>query len=167
MPAPPMNDSDLIWQTGTVCKNDGRVWLVFDDPGACSRCSSGTGCGAALFSRLFSRSGPISLPLRGPALVHHGQRVRAGLNPHWLMMAAAALYLLPVIAFLVGALAAEAMWPRDDLAALGVGSLFAGLAVWSTRGRLGSSLAPVLKLAELDPALESSGARDHFPKKET
>ncbi len=167
MPAPPMNDSDLIWQTGTVRKNDARAWLVFDDPGACSRCSAGTGCGAALFSRLFSRSGSTSIPLRGPARVHHGQRVRAGLSPHWLMMAAAALYLLPVIAFLAGALAADAMWPRDDLAALGVGTLFAALAVWSTRRRLRSRPAPGLKLVELAPALESGGARDHFPVRDT
>lgn len=167
MPASPMNDSDLIWQTGTVCKNDGRAWLVFDDPGACSRCSAGTGCGAALFSRLFSRSGPVSIRLRGPASAHHGQRVRAGLNPHWLMMAASVLYLLPVLAFLAGALAAESIWPRDDLAALGVGSLFAGLAVWSTRRRLRLAEAPGLKLVAIDPTLESGDARDHFPTRGT
>lgn len=162
MPAPPINDSDLIWQTGTVRKIDARAWLVFDDPGACSRCSAGTGCGAALFSRLFSRSGPTGIPLHRAALLHHGQRVRAGLSPRWLMMAAAGLYLLPVIAFMAGALAADTMWPRDDLAALGGGTLFAAVAVWSTRRRLRFAQAPGLKLVGLDPALESYRARDHF-----
>lgn len=161
MPFPPMKDSDLIWQSGVVRKHRGRVWLQFEDPGTCSRCSQGTGCGAALFSRLFSRPG-ADIPLDGAGLPRDGQRVRAGLNPHWLMTAAAMLYLVPVLAFLVGALAADAIRAGDDVAALVGGLLSAFLAVWLVRVRVRSRGIPRLKLIEIDPTLESQPGRDHF-----
>jgi len=159
-------NADLIWQTGVVKTRAGRAWLEFDDPGACGRCSRGRGCGAALFSRLFSRP-PTVIALDDADLRTAGKRVRAGLSAHWVMLAAAALYLVPVIAFLAGALAADTIWPRDDLAAL-CGGLLAGFgAVGAIRKRLRCTRPPRLELVELDAGLESRAGGDHLRWRDT
>ena len=158
----PRPGADLIWQSGVVRSGKGRVWLEFDDPGACNRCHQGTGCGAALFSRLF-RWPSVVIPLRERGTLQPGQRVHAGLNPRWLMMAAAALYLLPVLSFLGGALAAHAIWPRNDAAALGGAVLVTFLAMQAIRTRLHSRGPPELALVPADGPLESGGAGDQLP----
>jgi len=157
-----ISSSDLIWQSGVLKARDGQVWLEFDDPGACKRCSQGRGCGAALFSQLFPRP-CVAIPLPQYDALPPGRRVLAGLSPRWLMMAAAALYLLPVLSFLAGCLAAEAIWPANDLAALSLGVLVSGLAIRSLGGRLRSKRPPGLELVEIDAALESGRTGDHLP----
>ena len=145
---------ELIWQSGVVRSRDGRAWLEFDDPGACNRCHRGEGCGAALFSRLF-RQPAVSIPLlpeHGP--LRPGQRIRAGVKPRWLMMAAAALYLLPVSGFLAGCLAAHAIRPGDDATALFGGVLGALLCTRAFRHRLRTQGPPELELVLIDDPLE-------------
>ena len=161
-----MRGADLIWQTGVVRSRDGRAWLEFDDPGACSRCESGKGCGAALFSRLFSQPAAV-IPLGDADNPPVGRRVRAGLNPRWLMRAAAAFYLLPVAAFLAGCLGAHAIWPDNDLAALSGGTLVAALVIRVARERLRRAGPPGLELIEIDSGLESRGIGGHLPSHET
>ncbi len=154
--------SDLIWQSGVIRGRDGRVWLEFDDPAACSRCSQGSGCGAALFSQLFPRP-RLEIPLGQCGPLQPGQRVRAGLSAHWLLAAAAALYLLPVLSFLAGCVVAGAIWPANDLAALCGGVLVAVLAAPSIRRRLGDRRPPELELVKVDGTLESVRDGDHVP----
>lgn len=167
---PARGGSDLIWQSGVVRGRVGRVWLEFDDPRACSQCSQGTGCGAALFSQLFQRRA-VAIPLHEHDALQPGQRIRAGLRPRWLMMAAAALYLLPVMAFLAGSLAADAIWPRNDLAALCGGMLVVFLVVRMIRNWLRSQGPPGLELIALDgtigESLESRRTGDHLKSQNT
>lgn len=155
--------TQLIWQSGVVRSRDGHRWLEFEDPGACNRCRQGQGCGAALFSRLFQRPAVTVPLLREHAGLAPGQRVRAGVEPRWLMVAAAALYLLPVSSFLAGCLAADALWPRDDMAALCGGVLLALLSIQVIRRRLRTHGPPQFELILIEGPLESRAAGDHIP----
>ncbi|MEX0916142.1 MAG: SoxR reducing system RseC family protein [Wenzhouxiangellaceae bacterium] len=155
-----MRNSDLIWQTAVVRRDrDGHAWLEFGDPGACSRCSNGTGCGAALFSRLFAR--PASrLPLTDDDGRPDGRMVQVGLDPRWLVLAAAATYLLPVVAFVTGAVLADLAWPGHDPAAL-LGGVTLSLAVAVVvRYPIRSISRPRLMLTDFDTALESHARCD-------
>lgn len=152
-----MKDADLIWQIAVVRLDEaGRQWLEFNDSGRCGRCSSGTGCGAALFSRLFVRPDarvPMPAGEKRPA----DRLVRVGLDPGWLMLAAAATYLLPVIAFVGGALLADRLLPGDDPAALVSAVSFALAAVVLARYPLRLIGAPRLQIVDLHEATASAG----------
>lgn len=157
--------AELIWQYGVVRSRAGYSWLEFEDPGDCNRCRQGRGCGAALFSRLF-RQPSVTLPLpREHGGLKPGQRVRLGVNPRWLLMAAAAVYLLPVLGFLAGCVAADAIWPRDDAAALG-GGLLALLSIVAIRARLRGRGAPQPELVLIDGPLESRAAQNHLSSRD-
>jgi len=153
---------DLIWQIAVVrLDEDGSRWLEFNDPGSCHKCSRGTGCGAALFSRLFARP-DARVPMPGEKNIPVDRMVRVGLDPRWLMVAAAATYLLPVIAFITGAVFSDQVWPGSDPAALISGTAFALLAAWIARHPLKLIGRPGLELVEMHQSLESGGDSDHF-----
>lgn len=152
-----MKGSELIWQIAVVRLDDkGRRWLEYSDPAGCDKCSTGTGCGAALFSRLFARP-DTRIPLSDDNHIPAGHVVRVGLDPRWLLLASAATYLLPVIAFVAGALFADRLFPGSDPAAL-----FAGIALALTAGLAAHYPMklidrPRLELVELHEGLESNG----------
>lgn len=115
-----------------------------------------------MFSRLFVRNQAL-LPLgRNERLMAEGDVVRVGLNPRWLLLAAAANYLLPVTAFVAGAVIAGSIWPRSDPAAL-VGGLLSMFVAWAViRPWLKSVREPRLRLIDVAKALESNGRCDHI-----
>lgn len=157
-----MKDAGLIWQIAVVRRDKaGSGWLEFDDPGGCTKCSSGTGCGAALFSRLFARP-DVRVPMPDGKDMPAGRLVRVGLDPRWLVLAAAATYLLPVIAFVGGALCADRLLPGSDPAALASGVAFALLAALLARGPMKLIGRPGLVLVELKESLESTGHGGHL-----
>ncbi|HKL52414.1 MAG TPA: SoxR reducing system RseC family protein [Wenzhouxiangellaceae bacterium] len=157
-----MKNTGLIWQIAVVRRDDdGSCWLEFSDPADCSKCSKGTGCGAALFSRLFARP-DIRLPVPDETEIPGNRMVRVGLDPRWLMLAAAATYLLPVIAFIVGAVCSDQVWPGSDPAALISGVAFALVTGLLARHPLKFIGRPGLELVELHQGLESEGVSGHF-----
>ncbi len=116
--------SRLIWQPGVVrVSESGQCWLEFSATSPCARCASGQGCGAGLFSGLMLASRPARLPLSGHSGYQAGQSLLAGIRPHRLVIAAALLYLVPVLAFVVGALLADQLRPGSDAFALTGGVL--------------------------------------------
>lgn len=160
-----MKDADLIWQMAVVRRDrDGSGWLEFDDPGSCSRCSSGNGCGAALFSRLFARP-EARIPMPGQKNIGTDRLVRVGLDPRWLMLAAAVTYLLPVMAFVTGAVLADWLLPGNDPVALMSGIALAVFAALVARRALRIIGRPRLELVELHQSLESGNDSGHVPDK--
>lgn len=152
-----MRDADLIWQTAVVRQEaGGRTWLEFSDPLGCSRCSRGTGCGAALFSRLFARP-QTRLPMPGNMAIQADRPVRVGLEPRWLMLAAVVVYLLPATAFVAGAVVANQIWPGSDPAALLSGVFLVVLCVLLLRNPLRVVHAPRMRLVELCPTDQQQG----------
>lgn len=158
-----MKDAELIWQIAVVrCDGNGSRWLEFNDPAGCDKCSRGTGCGAAAFSRLFARP-DARVPVPDEKNIPAGRMVRVGLDPRWLMLAAARTYLLPVVAFIAGAVSSDQLWPGNDPAALISGMAVALLAGLLARYPLKIVGTPGLQLVELHQSLESERESGHFP----
>lgn len=154
----------MIWQIAVVRHDQaGRDWLEFSDPRECRKCSSGSGCGAALFSRMFAPSGAwVAMP--GECGIPAGHRVRVGLDPRWLMLAALTTYLLPVIAFIAAAVVADRLSAGNDFAALISGAVCALVAAAAARSWLKPLGKPNLVLVELDQSLESDDNSGHFSR---
>lgn len=155
-----MRDRDRVWQSATVRHDQGRTWLEFADPGDCARCARGDGCGAALFARLFRR-GNVRLPWTGDAIAPPGAAVDVGVPERWLLQVALGVYLLPVLAFVAGAIAANALAPGRDLPALLLGMLAAGAAAGLYRYGPLRPAPPPLAVRHAEARLESGGARMH------
>ncbi len=120
----------VVWQPAVVVIDGrGKHWLKFSSLNSCERCLAGQGCGAGVFSRLFSRR-HARLPLPARAEWRPGQRVRVGLSSRRLLTMALLLYGLPLVGFLVGVatfhfLLLDHAW--RDLAALLGGLMLAAL----------------------------------------
>jgi positive regulator of sigma E activity len=151
---------EFVWQIGRVVQGDGGDRVIeFRDPAACRRCKSGRGCGAGQFARLFGRGRPLRLRAPGVDALPLGAMVRIGIDSRWLLLAAAAGYLVPVLAFIAGAVAAGPMLGQGDGAAL-IGGLIATAAAWHAIRRLAPGLLrPAVRIGEL---LESAGSRNHL-----
>ena len=104
-----------IWQQGLVIgAGDGLVRVRFERLRQCQRCLEGQGCGAGVFSRLFSsQAAEIALPDRQDFAI--GQVVRVGIRAHEVVKLAIIVYLLPILAFILGA-ALTASLLTDSLA---------------------------------------------------
>ncbi|MEN1727074.1 MAG: SoxR reducing system RseC family protein [Pseudomonadota bacterium] len=130
---------DRLWQPAVVVGSSaGRVRLQFDRISQCERCLRGEGCGAGVFSQLFSpRSSNIELSTDRDWAV--GQRVRVCVPAEALATGALSLYGWPLAGFLAGAILGHALAPESgsmDLFALLTGGLFAGgaaLLAWRRR----------------------------------
>lgn len=154
-----VSEATLVWQVGRLIRgDDGTMLLEFPDPAACARCRSGHGCGAGQMARLFGQHRAVRLP--APAIADRFAQgwVRVGVDSRWLLLAAAAAYLLPLLAFIGGALTAGVFAGGNDAAAL-LGGLVASAGAWlALRRGLPGLLQPNLKL---DPMLESHAERNH------
>jgi len=149
------------WQPATVVSADGeRVQLRFDRLSQCQRCLQGEGCGAGVFSQLFShRSTTLHLPSNETWQV--GQQVRVGLAPQRLVSGSLLLYGWPLIGFLGGAiLGGQLDLPSvsPDLAALVAGIVAASLITgysWLRRQKIGGINSNSDINHQLDPKIEA------------
>lgn len=128
----------MIWQRGRVCAVDsGRVRVRFENLQHCRRCLRGEGCGAGVFSRLFSpRGADLELPHRHGLV--QGQAVRVGVSERELVASAVLIYGLPLLAFILAAAAAAKLASSalaSDLVALVAGLAAATLCLLAA-GRL-------------------------------
>ncbi len=140
-----------VWHSATVAAGArGRLMLRFPDPSACARCARGEGCGAAHLSRLFTRTG-AELPLNSRLGFAPGDTVRVGVDERWLLWAAALTYMVPLLAFMSGALAAHALYPGNDAAALAAGLLVALIAVAVLKSPLGRLSRPRMQVTRVEP----------------
>lgn len=123
---------ELSWHRATVTAVEGeRIRLSFHPLRHCQRCLRGEGCGAGVFSRLFSAQGSeLWLPAERSFVL--GQSVRVGVSERELVRAAALLYGLPLLVFMLAASAAATVFSSalgSDLGALLIGLLAAALAL--------------------------------------
>jgi len=92
-----------------------------------------------------------------------GRRLQVGVEPGWLVLAAAVSYLVPVAAFVAGAVLANLQWPKNDPAALCGGLLMALSAVFFLARNLPHRIIrPPLWLVDRDSPLESGGVGGQF-----
>jgi len=119
---------DRLWQSATVvASSPGRVRLRFEPLSQCARCMRGEGCGAGVFAQLFTRRA-TTLDLETREHWSPGQAVRVGVRADALSQGALLLYGLPLLGFLLGAIAGHRISPGSvlaDAAALVLGLILA------------------------------------------
>lgn len=139
----------VAWQVAEVLESgNGHIRLRFSRPDSCQRCMRGEGCGAGVFSALFSRrTTEVEMPVELKVVA--GQWVRVGISTRSLALSALAVYGLPLVGFIVGTLPAywwvnAPLW--RDLLSLGGGVLVAALA-W----RMGDSIIRFARQPVVEP----------------
>lgn len=142
-----------LWQPATVLSaSHGRVRLRIDRLDQCQRCLRGEGCGAGVFSQLFSRQSTV-LELSSNQAWRAGQRVRVGVLPAELVPGAIAVYGWPLLGFLGGAVIGQAIGPthwNPDASALAGGLLFGTLTTWISWRKAHHHGNPVIEAVSCD-----------------
>ncbi|SRR6056297_2588105 len=150
---------ERIWQPATVLSTgNGRVRLRFDRLDQCERCLRGEGCGAGVFSQLFSRRSTV-LELASHQAWRAGQRVRVGISPAELLPGAIATYGWPLIGFLLGAIIGQVIgpshWDSDSSALLG-GLVLGALTTWISWRKAHHEGNPVIEAVSCDACQEGA-----------
>ncbi|MBW1998781.1 MAG: SoxR reducing system RseC family protein [Deltaproteobacteria bacterium] len=113
----------MALEEGVVCRlhRDGWAEVITERKDACSRCSAAHSCrlagsGATMITKALNRAG---------AGVH--DRVAISLKRHSLLKTAGIVYMIPVICFLLGAIAGVGLTKRLDMG-IDTGAVLFGLA---------------------------------------
>lgn len=125
----------MIVERATVLEVEGDSVLVrCHRQAACQRCAEGQGCGGGLMSRLLGdRLQSVRLPTAGVPLAP-GDEVSIGLEEQGLVLAAAAVYLLPLLCALAGAAGVAVGVGGGDAATLaGAAAGFGAGVAWARR----------------------------------
>jgi sigma-E factor negative regulatory protein RseC len=145
---------ERLWQPAIVLSSSrGRVRLRFDRLAECERCLRGEGCGAGVFTQLFSRRS-TEVEVSTHQAWRAGQRVRIGLPASALLPGSVALYGWPLLGFLVGAATGQIVGPpgwHPDLTALAGGLLLGALTTWVSWRRGHHYGNPVIEALSCDP----------------
>lgn len=97
----------MITEAATVVRIDGdSVWVRCDAQRACQRCAEGRGCGGGVLGRLLGDRLRTVRAARAGLSVSVGDSVVIGLAETALVKASVAMYLVPLITMLAGALVA-------------------------------------------------------------
>lgn len=145
----------MITETGRVLEVEGDwAWVVCRRQAECARCAEGRGCGGGVLGKLLGDRLHKVRAATGALAISPGDHVRIGLGEDAVLRAAAAVYLVPLLAALAGGVAVATAAGGGDLAAISgaAAGLFLGLG-WARRyGRrlaADAALQPViLGLAE-------------------
>lgn len=122
----------MIEQQGRIVSLQGaRARVMLGASSGCPACDAGKGCGAGIFGRMMVRK-PLMLELDNPLKFNAGQAVMVGIPESYFLSLLARLYLLPLMAGLLGAVLGHSLadglnleWAYQDLLAL-LGALFLG-----------------------------------------
>lgn len=125
----------MIEQAGIVVRVDGeRAWVETERRSSCGDCSAQAGCGHAVLGKTFGRKF-TEVQVVNSAHLKPGECVVLGVREDALLKSSFAVYLIPLLGLLLGALVgATAVSGMGDLPALlgGVTGFVAGL--WWVRG---------------------------------
>jgi sigma-E factor negative regulatory protein RseC len=122
----------MLIETGrVVALEDGALWVETIRQSTCGNCAANKGCGHGLLNRIGDgRSGYVRV-LTGTVATGRcsiDDQVRIGIPEQVILRASMLIYMLPLACMLVGAAAAQALWPAAaELAA--VGGAVSGLAL--------------------------------------
>jgi sigma-E factor negative regulatory protein RseC len=116
-----------------VAVQDAQVWVETERRSSCSACSARNGCGSAVLAKALGRRRTQVRVLSDMPLAV-GDRVLIGVSEGALVRGSLAVYAVPIVMLLLGALlgelgARQALWQNTELASavLGIAGLAAGL----------------------------------------
>ena len=130
----------MIEEEATVAAlENNQVWIDSAHRSACARCAARAGCGQSLMSRVLGerrqqtglRLG-LPLPEQGPTL-QVGDRVLIGIPEAALLQGAFLLYMLPILALVLGSVATHAASGQDAPAFAGGVAAFLLSLFWVRR----------------------------------
>lgn len=135
----------MIEETGVIVEVDAQyAWVESASSSSCSHCSARQGCGTASLQQWFKRK-PNRLRVANNQDVHPGERVVIGIPEQALVRGSFMIYMLPLLALIVGALLGSQInqslgWAyRDGLSILfALAALLASIA-WLKRYMLNAS----------------------------
>lgn len=139
-------------ELGEIIAIDGNQLMVRTQlKHGCSGCSQRSTCGAGLLSKAFpQRRGEFRVAAEGHFDV--GDQVEIHLPDNALSGLALAMYLLPLIALITGALLGGWLFPAHELGAIGLGFSAFGLSFVVLRRILWHRRANVQQLLSVTPA---------------
>lgn len=146
-------------QARVVRVDAGEVWVETRRQSTCSGCAASAGCGSGVLAQVLGRRNPLVRVLSSQSL-QPGDEVLIGIQESALIQASLAVYLLPLVLMLVGALAGvyahnqglvDGEWLSVLLAALGFLVGLRWLVGFTRRIRLDPRFQPVV-LRRLAPA---------------
>lgn len=109
----------MITETGRVLEVDGDwAWVACRRQAECARCAEGRGCGGGVLGKLLGDRLHKVRAATGAVRVFPGDQVRIGLGEDAVLRAAAAVYLVPLLAALAGGVAAATVAGGGDLPAI-------------------------------------------------
>ena len=107
----------MIEEDGFVVSTEsGFAWIETQPRSSCGSCIARSGCGGGALARVLGRQRSVIKAL-DPLGASAGERVSIGLEERALVAGSMAVYLLPLIALILGAGIAAAILPGRDLAA--------------------------------------------------
>jgi len=126
----------------------GEVWVETCRQSACQSCSAKSSCGHSLLSKISSGK-TQRLQVNTDKVLQVGDQVVLGLDEGAFLRGSALLYLLPLVALMIGALAGEAVFGQDSLmsfvlAAAGLLAGFGYVRWYSWRHRQDAQYQPVV-----------------------
>jgi len=116
----------MIEQYATVVRLEGdRAWITAERESSCGQCSLRKGCGTAVLANVLGRRS-VNLWALNPLQAQPGERVVVGLDESAMLRGAMAVYLVPLLALILGA---GLLAGQGDTAAIagGVVGFLAGL----------------------------------------
>ncbi len=99
----------MIEESATVTRSgDGVAWVQASRKSACGGCSLNSGCGVSLLERMLGkRSG--SMQVAAPIPVRPGDEVVIGIEEGALVKGSLAVYIVPLLAMMLAAIAGSAL----------------------------------------------------------
>lgn len=124
----------MLEETAQVVRvEDGEIWVETERKSTCSSCSAQNGCGTSVLARVLGRRRTQIRVLSDLAL-KPGDRVTIGIREQALVRGSLAVYAVPILLLLLGALVGELgarqfLWQNGEPASviLGIAGLAAGL----------------------------------------
>ncbi len=121
----------MIEQVATVVRLEGeRAWISAERESSCGQCAMRKGCGTSVLANVLGRRS-VNMSALNPVQAQPGERVVIGLDESAMLRGALAVYLVPLLALIVGA---SLLAGQGDGAAVAGGALgfLAGLS-WLRR----------------------------------
>lgn len=117
----------MIEESGRVMRTAGdSAWVQTERRSSCGSCSSRKGCGTGALAGLFGARAH-EVEVLNPIGAQPGDDVVVGISESLLVRGSAAVYLLPLLALVAGAMLAEGLAPQLGMAGSDTPAIIGGL----------------------------------------
>lgn len=118
----------MIEESGRVVRTAGEsAWVQTERRSSCGSCSARKGCGTGALAGLFGARAH-EVEVRNPIGARPGEEVVLGISESLLVRGSVAVYLVPLLSLVAGAVLAEGLAPQLGWAGSDAPAIFGGLA---------------------------------------